>query len=70
MNKVQCVASLFVSEDQSMKAKTEYVPLSSFEFKNTRIADSASHGDQAEKSFSHPNNNMYYEVSDIDENEN
>ena len=27
--------------------KTEYVPLSSFEFKNTRIADSASHGDKA-----------------------
>ena len=48
----------------------EDVPLSSFEFKNTSIDDSESHGDQADELFPHPNDNMYYEESDIDEDEN
>ena len=45
------------------------VPLSVLVCRNPLVDDSASHGDQAEESVPQPNENEYYEESEIDEDE-
>ena len=56
-----------MSEQLYIEEKLDNVPLSVTEF--TNIDDSASHGDQADKSVPHPNDNEYYEESKNDEDE-
>ena len=48
----------------------EKFSLRGLEFKNSSIDGSSSHGDQAEEYFPHPNDYIYYEESNIDEDKN
>ena len=59
-----------MSDLQYDEPKIENIPLSVSEIRNPLIDDSVSHGDQADKSVPHPNNNEYYEEFEIDKDKN